>query len=185
MNTIQISDLTFKVFDRLRDLFFLYFKWKLLFRKIGKKSFVKKGVKVIGNPRRIEVGRNFKIWENCTLGVGKGKIIIGDDGLLGVNSLINSSEGTVKIGNNVVIAPYTQIYSYSHHFEKDKLVTDCYKVGNVTIENNVLIGSNVIILPNVTIHEGAIIAAGAVVTTDIPSYKIYAGIPAKEIGTRQ
>ena len=183
MNKKRLSDLIFKVLDRARDIFFLYFKWKILFGKIGNGSFVKRGVKVSGNPRRIEIGRNFKIWENCTLGVGKGKIIIGDNGLLGVNTFINSSEGTVKIGDNVAIAPYTQIYSYTHHFEKDKLVTDCDRVGDVTIENNVLIGSNVIILPGITIHEGAIIAAGAVITSDVPSNKIYGGIPAKELGT--
>lgn len=178
-------DLICKIFDRLRDLFIYYFKWKLILKKIGRKSYIKRGVLVSGNPKRIIIGDNFKIWERCILGVGKGEILIGNNGLLGVNSIINASEGTVKIGDNVAIAPFCQIYSYSHSHDSNKLVTESYKIGNVTIENNVFIGSNVVILPGVTICEGAVIAAGSVVTKNVPKNCIYGGTPAKEISKKR
>ena len=37
----------------------------------------------------------------------------------------------------------------------------------------------------VTIGKGAIIGANAVVNKDVPSYKIYGGVPAKKIGCRK
>ncbi len=54
----------------------------------------------------------------------------------------------------------------------------------ILIGNDVWIGSNVVILGGVTIGDGAIIASGAVVTKDIPSFKIYGGIPAKHLKDR-
>lgn len=54
----------------------------------------------------------------------------------------------------------------------------------ITIGNDVWIGNNVIIKGNIKIGDGAIIGSGSIVTKDIPSYAIYAGIPAKLIRFR-
>lgn len=54
----------------------------------------------------------------------------------------------------------------------------------VTIENDVWIGTGVVLLSGVTIHNGAVIGAGSVVTKDAEPYGIYAGNPAKKIGSR-
>ncbi len=54
----------------------------------------------------------------------------------------------------------------------------------VTIGNRCWISSNTIILPGVTIDNGCVIACGAVVTKDCDEYGVYAGIPAKKIGSR-
>jgi len=166
-------------------VFFARFYWRLCLKKIGKGSFIYKGLYVDGNPKRISIGTDFKIWHRCTLAVGKGKIEIGDNGLLGVNSYINASEGNVIIGNNVAIAPFCQIYSYSHHYYSEKLITESFKVQNVIIKDNVLIGANVVILPGVTIHEGAIIAASSVVNKDVLANNIVGGNPIKIIKERK
>ena len=50
---------------------------------------------------------------------------------------------------------------------------------DIVIGNDVWIGANVIIMDGVNIGNGAILAAGSVVTKDVPSYAIYAGVPAK------
>lgn len=47
------------------------------------------------------------------------------------------------------------------------------------IENDVWLGAQVIVKSGVKIGNGAVIAANSVVTTDIPSYAIAAGSPAK------
>ena len=52
------------------------------------------------------------------------------------------------------------------------------------IGNDCWIGHGAIVLAGVNIGNGSIIAAGSVVTTDIESYFIYAGVPAKKIKPR-
>ena len=64
----------------------------------------------------------------------------GGKGLLGVRCYLNASAGKIIIGRGVAIAPYTQIYSYSHHPVPGKPVMDGFKVADVVIEDDVLIG---------------------------------------------
>lgn len=176
-------DICAKGKERILDYLFLPY-WKIRLGKIGRKSRVKRRVKIIGNGKRIKLGRNFRIFHRCFLCVDNGKINFGDNGHLGVDVYINASERNVNIGNNVAIAPKTQIYSYSDYYEKGKKIGEVHKVADVNIKDNVLIGSGVVILPGVTINEGAIVAAGAVVIKDVPPFVIVGGIPAKEIGKR-
>ncbi|ONN27288.1 UDP-3-O-(3-hydroxymyristoyl) glucosamine N-acyltransferase [Thermosipho affectus] len=50
-----------------------------------------------------------------------------------------------------------------------------------TLKKGARIGANATILPGIVIGEDALVAAGAVVTKDIPSKKVYAGVPAREL----
>lgn len=57
--------------------------------------------------------------------------------------------------------------------------------GEIILEDDVWLGANVIVLKGVTIGKGAVVAAASVVTKSIPSMEIWAGVPAKQIGTRR
>lgn len=46
------------------------------------------------------------------------------------------------------------------------------------------IGAGAVILPGLTIGEGAMIGAGAVVTRDVPAGEVWAGNPARPLGSR-
>ena len=174
----------FKIISKIRD-YFLKLYWIVVLGKIGKNSFIKKGVKIGFNTKGVSIGDNFKIWENCFIGVGiNGSIKIGSNGLLGVGTYINRSEGSLIIGNGVAIAPYCKFFTYSHHYLPQKLISESYKVADIIIEDDVLIGAGVTILPGVTIKKGAIVAACAVVTNDIDSYTIVGGIPARKLKAR-
>ena len=182
-NNFFIGDLFYKIKERFYDYLRLC-RWKILIGKIGKNSKIKSGVMISGNPKRISIGDNFKVWHRCFFGVGNGRITIGNNGHLGVDVYINASEGNIIIGDYVAIAPKTQIYSYTDHFDRGSKIGELHRTGDVRIENNVLIGSGVIILPGVTINEGSVIGAGAVVTKDVSPYTIVAGVPAREIRKR-
>lgn len=176
-------DILLKILYRLRDIACHYLR-KPFVAKLGKGSYLKQGVKLIGNPYRISIGTNFKIWQNCVLSVGKGQIIIGDDGLIGVGSILSAGDNTIRIGDGVAIAQQVRIIAYSHHYEKDKPVTECFRQGDIYIGNDVLIGAGVTILPGVTIGNGVVVAAGAVVTTNVMESTVVGGIPARIIKTR-
>lgn len=160
-----------------------HFWQKMRLGKLGKGSVMNHGVKILGNPRRIFLDDNFRVWENALLYTGdKGKIIGGKNSLIGVDCFINSGNSTIKIGNGVAVSSHCRLIAYTHSYSTEDIpVIYTEKEGDITIEDNVLIGSGVTILPNVKIGYGAVVAAGAVVTQDVPERTIVGGIPAKII----
>ena len=64
----------------------------------------------------------------------------------------------------------------------DFLKNVCQK--KVVISRHVIIGTGSTVLPGVTVGEGAAIGAMSLVNSDIESWKICAGIPAKRIKDR-
>jgi len=180
---LKLFDLIVKAKYRARDVVLHYF-YKPFIGSLGRGSYIKSGVKIIGNPYRVTIGRNFKIWENCVISVGKGRIEIGNNGLIGVGSFLNAGNNLIHIGDGVAIAPHCMIFSYSHHYSEEKVVSESFLEADVTIEDDVLIGAGAIVLPGVTVGKGSIIAAGAVVNGDISPYSIVGGVPAKLIKLR-
>ena len=81
------------------------------------------------------------------------------------------------------LAQYGYTYVLSGSFEEvryaDEVNGYCILIGN-----DVWIGRGVMITDGVTIGDGAVIGAGSLVTSDVEPYAIYAGTPAKKIGTR-
>ncbi|MET1414852.1 acyltransferase [Roseibium sp. HPY-6] len=122
---------------------------------------------VFSNPERITAGRNLRLGSRCHLWAGpaKGRIVMGDDVLLGPEVMVTAANYRFNDGQ-----PVTQ----QHMDEAD-----------VVIGNDVWLGTRVVVLPGVTINEGAIVGAGAVVTKSIPAFAIATGVPAKVVGTRQ
>ena len=98
----------------------------------------------------------------------------------------NRGKGKICIGNNVLIGPNVVLRSSNHSFESiDKpVIEQGMKDGEIIIEDDVWIGSNAVILPNCKIGEGSIVAAGAVVTSNVESYTVVGGVPAKLIKKR-
>ena len=60
---LNFLDLLIKVKYRLRDILFHYLR-KPFIGGLGKGSYIKRGVKLLGNPYRIKIGKKFKILEN-------------------------------------------------------------------------------------------------------------------------
>lgn len=117
----------------------------------------------------------------------KKNIHIGDHAYIGQCAHLSASEG-IRFGNGVTIGPELMVMGGDHRFDNVGLLIHQMTSGGVNqpivIEDDVWIGGRVTVLKGVTIGEGAVIGAGAIVTKSIPPYSIFAGNPARRIGTR-
>ena len=124
--------------------------------------------------------------ENAVLSPRGGSIQIGNNCFVGRNSLLQAYSGTsINIGDNVMIANGVTVVASNHGTALGRLMRDQPEHGTgISIGSDSWIGANAVITDGIEIGEGAVIAAGAVVTKNVPAYKIYGGIPAKQIGDR-
>ncbi|BAY12327.1 transferase hexapeptide repeat protein [Calothrix sp. NIES-2098] len=88
---------------------------------------------------------------------------------------------TVHIGENVLCAPYVQIYTAYHPIEPEIRLSGRELATPVKIGNNVWIGGSVIICLGVTIGDNTTIGAGSVVVKDIPANVVAVGNPCRII----
>jgi len=109
---------------------------------------------------------------------------------LGYHSDINEfccidATGHVEIGDDVMTGVGVQILSIEHKISPLFTINRQGRVGKKTvIGNDVWIGGGAIITAGVHIGDHAVIGAGSVVTHDVPEWEIWAGNPAKKLGTR-
>jgi acetyltransferase-like isoleucine patch superfamily enzyme len=164
---------------------------------------------VLRHPRKIRVGDNVVIDDNClldakgdsnegiTIGSGvfvgrntilsckNGDIVLGDRANLGFNCEVFSAS-RVAIGADVLLAAYCYVVGGDHDFSdtsKPVLAGARHSKG-VVVGDGVWMGSGAKILDGVTLGAQAIIGAQAVVREDVPEFGIAAGVPARLIGTR-
>lgn len=136
---------------------------KRLLNHLGTGSDISTGVRLL-YLKGITLGDNVGIPRDITLD-GRGGIEIGDDTIIGFESIILTAT----------------------HISKDKDIP-IRKQGMfcapVKIGRNVWMGARVIVMPGITIGDGAVIAANSVVTKDIPPNTIYGGVPAHFVRKR-
>ena len=89
--------------------------------------------------------------------------------------------GRVRIGRYCMLAPRVSIKGADHIFDiagTPTIFSGRPEVPETNIETDVWIGLGAVIMQGVRIGRGSIIGANSVVTTDVPPYEIWAGIPA-------
>lgn len=86
---------------------------------------------------------------------------------------------TVHIGDDVLCAPYVQIYTAYHTTDPKPRLADLECAASIRIGNNVWIGGSAIICPGVTIGDNTTIGAGSVVVKDIPANVVAVGNPCR------
>jgi len=106
-----------------------------------------------------------KISQQASIGLGVKildfrNVIIGSNSNVNFGSILDGRGGTLKIGNNVDIAPQVNIWTIEHN--------PCSKLhenrsGNVRIDDYVWLANRVIVLPNTFIETGVVIGAGSIV----------------------
>ena len=130
----------------------------LMRAKIGKKTYIDLKCYFL-QPWKLKVGSFSHINRECFL----------------------DSRGSITIGDSVSISHRVNLVTGSHDINSKDMK---YILAPIVIEDYVFIGVSATVLQGVTIGKGAVVCAGACVTKDVKPYSIVAGIPAKEIGTR-
>jgi acetyltransferase-like isoleucine patch superfamily enzyme len=169
----------------------------------------------ISYPHYLSVGRNFIVedfaeimalssagivcGDNVTIGafatikpsnyygrnIGHG-LKIGRNSNIGRYSYIGCS-GFIQIGDDVLMGPRVGLFAENHVYDD---VTRPMRDQGVTreiiiIEDDCWLASSSTVLAGVTVGRGSVVAAGSVVTSNVPSYSIVAGAPARVIGDRR
>jgi acetyltransferase-like isoleucine patch superfamily enzyme len=189
----------------LRKLFF-----PTLFKRTGKGVVFGKQM-TIRHPGKIEIGNGVVFDDNTVLdakGDNNRGIIMGDNILVGRNTIISCKGGDIEIGdfsnigpNNTLISEsvlkigkyvFTAGHSYliaggNHSFEKkDQPIwfQPSTSRGGISIEDDIWIGAQSTILDGVKIGTGSVIGAASLVLKSIPSFSVAAGSPARVIKKR-
>jgi len=155
---------------------------------IGSHTVIKDNVIIESNVliSKCIIGKNTHIHRNAIIyGNNQDYLSIGDNCFIGYSALLDGTE-KVEIGDYVHIAgPSVSITTHSSiknsllgNFPKTEEYNQNLIRGKVTIKNNTWIGGKVTIYPDVTIGPHSAILPNSVVNTDIPSFKIFGGIPA-------
>jgi acetyltransferase-like isoleucine patch superfamily enzyme len=142
--------------------------YKLVLKKCGKNF--KTGIRIkIQEPSNISLGNNVELNYGVWIAANKHK------------------KGSIKIGDNVLIGPYTILHSGNHIFKNPNISINKqgFEFDEIVIKDDVWIAARCTILSGVTIGEGSVIAAGSVITKDIPPFSVVAGVPGKIISKRE
>ena len=137
------------------------------------------------------IGDNTKIWHFCHIQSGAQ---IGEDCTFGQNVNVSNNViigSHVKVQNNVSIYEGVTIEDYvfcgpSCVFTNDLTPRARYSKNHnykkTIIRHDATLGANCTVVCGHEIRHHATIAAGAVVTSNVPAYALFAGVPAKQIG---
>lgn len=149
----------------------------------------------VGKSCKLRLGRNVVIGAFTVLSVEPDRhsppgdcaaLEIDDFTYIGEGNNLRAAGG-IRIGANCLISQGVSIISSLHSTGRDSPITDqparTDRKG-VMIHDDVWVGTNSTILPGVTIGKGAIVAAGSVVTSSVPEYSVFAGVPARFLKMR-
>lgn len=124
------------------------------------------GVPFVHQKAKIQIPWNIELFNRAAIG----------------DSAVLYSLGKITIEEDCVVAQEAYICTGTHDFsqEHEPLVTS-----QITIGKRAFVGARAFVMPGVSIGKSAIIGAMSVVTKDVPENTIWAGNPAKQIGSRE
>jgi acetyltransferase-like isoleucine patch superfamily enzyme len=135
----------------------------------------------------IIIGDNVIIGRNTVLSCKNGDIIIGDNTNIAMNCFIQSAK-LVAVGKNVLMSAYCYLIGGGDH---ETIRTDIPIIAQgqiskgIEIAENCLLGANVMVQDGVIIGKDSVIGSSSVVTKSIDDFSVAFGQPAKIIKNRK
>ena len=120
-------------------------------------------------------GENFKCFQHVELSFGY-NMEVGDNVVVHRHVLLDD-RGGIRLGNNVSISDYANVYSHTHSIVDQRDVTNA----TTTVGDGVRITYHATVLAGVHVKEQAMVGALAVATKDVRAYHVNVGIPAKTV----
>ncbi|NTW37602.1 MAG: hypothetical protein HGB17_16120, partial [Syntrophobacteraceae bacterium] len=145
---------------------------------------------LIFNPDRIFIGDRVFIQAGARLeaikeyqGIAHNPTLLIEDGVTIELDIHIGAANRIRIGKNVMIAGRVTILDHDHGYENPMVppVRQPLKVGVIEIDDHAWIGENACVCKNVRIGKHAVIGANSVVTSDVPSFSVAVGNPARVI----
>ncbi|MCF8070547.1 MAG: hypothetical protein K9L30_18355 [Desulfobacterales bacterium] len=162
---------------------------KISFKSIGEKVLIKKNVSMYF-VENISIGNNVRIDDNTIIVASKKDVIIHDNVNMASNCYIAGSEG-FEIFEFSTLAPGVMIFTGSDDYLGKKLtgatVPKEYtggKHGKITIGKHCILGAGTVVLPDIVICDGVSVGTLSLVSSNLYSWRVYAGIPVKMITNR-
>jgi acetyltransferase-like isoleucine patch superfamily enzyme len=120
-------------------------------------------------------GENFKAFQHVEFSFGY-NMEVGDNVVVHRHVLLDD-RGGIRLGNNVSISDYANIYSHTHSIVEQRDVTNATTV----LEDGVRVTYHATVLAGVHVGMQGMVGALAVATKDVRPYHVNVGIPAKSV----
>lgn len=161
----------------------------LVFAYAGEDIIIRPTAKLVG-AEKMTIGDHAKI-DDFTLIAAGDDLRIGSFCHVGAYTSILGG-GDFRMGDFSSLSAGVRLWTGSDDFKGEAMGNSAiprkYRKVNmdgVVMGEHSLVGSGAIVLPGVNIGVGAAVGAGALVTGDLAPWTIYAGSPARKIGTRR
>lgn len=159
------------------------------FGAIGKNVRIARNATVIGT-KNVFLGDNVRIDGFSTLIAAGGQLRVGDYVHIGGSCHVNASAG-VSIGSYSTLSQGVRLYSASDDFSGEAMTNSTVpaelkkvKTARVDVGDHVVVGSGSVILPGSILGEGVAVGALSLVTGELQPWRIFAGVPLRDLKAR-
>lgn len=134
---------------------------------------------------RLVLGRWVHVGDHSALRAHEGTLRVGDKVVIGRDSQVNCWLD-VEIGASTLMSDHVYVCDFDHRTEdltvpiKDQGIAK----SPVRIGPDVWIGTKATVLRGVHVGQGAVVGANTVVCRDVPAYAVVAGVPGRVVRSR-
>lgn len=170
---------------RVYNIFYQYLRYGRRAKKFDRTNFIGKPLELVGI-ENISLGKKSFIRQHGYIIVSPltgeltSELVLGDNSYLNYGCHVVATK-SIRIGDNVNIAPYVYLSDNTHSYEDINIpikLSPIKQLKTVSIGDGTWIGTRAAVF-GCTIGKHCVIGANSVVNKDIPDYCIVGGIPAK------